>query len=169
LGECINPSQDYQIDRASFGHLESAHLTNFLPLVRDSIFVSISVPPNLKILTDRSAWIGWFPVLFYTTVYVGDIYRSGLPDSVDPGSEEVDAEATRLGTRALFWSACISLFFNFTLPFLVPRTVKRRMIGDIFQEEGGALKRIARKFQISLPMLWALSHALFALCMFSTL
>ena len=108
-------------------------------------------------------------MLFYTTVYVGDIYKSGLPDSVDPTSEEVDAEATRLGTRALFWSACISLFSNFTLPFLVPRTVKRRTIGDLYQEEGGGLKRIARKFQISLPMLWALSHALFTLCMFSTL
>ena len=108
-------------------------------------------------------------MLFYTTLYVGDIYKSGLPDSVDPGSEEADVEATRLGTRALFWSACISLFCNFALPFLVPRAVKRRTIGDLFREEGGTLKRIARKFQISLPMLWALSHALFALCMFSTL
>ena len=118
---------------------------------------------------DPSAWIGWFPVLFYTTVYVGDIYKSGLPDSVDPGSDEVDAEATRLGTRALFWSACISLFCNFTLPFLVSQTVKPRTIRDLFQEESGTLKRVARKFQISLPILWALSHALFALCMFSTL
>ena len=118
---------------------------------------------------DQSAWIGWFPVLFYTTLYIGDIYKSGLPDSVDLESEEVDAEATRLGTRALFWSACIGLFTNFTLPLLVPRTVKRRTIGDLFQEEGGTFKRIARKFQITLPMLWALSHALFSLCMFSTL
>lgn len=117
----------------------------------------------------RSAWIGWFPVLFYTTIYVGDIYKSGLPDSANPESEDVDAEATRLGTRALFWSACISLFCNSVLPFLVSPTVKPRMIRDLFQEEGGALKRIARKFQISLSMLWALSHALFALCMFSTL
>lgn len=108
-------------------------------------------------------------MLFYTTVYVGDIYKSGLPDTVDPESGEVDAEATRLGTRALFWSACISLFSNFALPFLVSQTAKRRTIGDLFQEDGGALKRIARKFQISLPMLWALSHALFTLCMFSTL
>lgn len=108
-------------------------------------------------------------MLFYTTVYIGDIYKSGLPDSVDPESEEVDAEATRLGTRALFWSACISLFSNFALPLLVPRAVKRRTIGDLFQEEGGAMKRIARKFQISLPILWALSHGLFTLCMFSTL
>jgi len=108
-------------------------------------------------------------VLFYTTVYIGDIYKSGLPDSVDPKAEEVNAEATRLGTRALFWSACISLFSNFTLPYLVPRAIKRGVIGDLFQEEGGTLKRIARKFQISLPMLWALSHALFTLCMFSTL
>jgi len=114
------------------------------------------------------AWIGWFPILFYTTLYVGDIYKSGLPDSADPESDEVDAEATRLGTRALFWSACISLFCNSVLPFLVSPTVRPRTIGDLFQGESGAFKRIARKFQISLPMLWALSHALFTLCMFGT-
>ena len=108
-------------------------------------------------------------MLFYTTLYIGDIYKSGLPDSVDPNAEGVDAEATRLGTRALFWSACISLFSNFTLPYLVSQAVKRTTIGDLFQEEGGTLRRIARKFQISLAMLWALSHALFTLCMFSTL
>ena len=118
---------------------------------------------------DRSAWIGWFPVLFYSTVYVGDIYKSGLPDSVDLESEEVDAEATRLGTRALFWSACTSLFCNFVLPFLVSRTSHRRTIGDLFQDDGGPLKRIVQKFRISLPMLWAVSNALFTLCMFSTL
>lgn len=118
---------------------------------------------------DQSAWIGWFPVLFYTTVYVGDIYKSGLPDSIDPESVEVDAEATRLGTRALFWSACISLFCNLALPFLVSPAVKSRTIGDLFQEESGRLKQLGRKFQIGLPMLWALSHALFTICMFSTL
>jgi solute carrier family 45, member 1/2/4 len=118
---------------------------------------------------DTSAWIGWFPVLFYTTLYIGDIYKSGLPDSVDLESVEVDAEATRLGTRALFWSACISLFCNLTLPFLISPAVKARTIRDLFQEESGTLKRIAYKLRISLPMLWALSHALFALCMLSTL
>ena len=108
-------------------------------------------------------------MMFYTTVYVGDIYKSGLPDSVDPTSEEVDAEATRLGTRALFLSACISLFSNFALPLLVSGTPRRRTIGVLLQEEGGALERVVRKFQISLPMLWAMGLALFALCMFGTL
>ena len=150
------------------GTVEFAHFTN-PPSVHDPILVSTLSLLVWNILTDQSAWIGWFPVLFYTTLYVGDIYKSGLPDSADLESEEVDAEATRLGTRALFWSACISLLSNFALPFLVSRTVNPRTIGDIFQEEGGAWKRIARRFQISLPMLWALSHALFALCMFSTL
>ena len=106
---------------------------------------------------------------FYTTVYVGDIYKSGLPDSVDPTLEEVDAEATRLGTRALFLSACISLFSNFALPLLVSETPRRRMIGILLQEEGGTLKRVVRKFQVSLPTLWAMGLALFALCMFGTL
>jgi len=112
--------------------------------------------------------LGWFPMMFYTTVYVGDIYKSGLPDSVDPTSEEVDAEATRLGTRALFWAACITLFSNLALPLLASQTPRRRMIGDLLQEEGGALKRLVRKFQISLPMLWAIGQGLFALCMFGT-
>lgn len=131
---------------------------------------ALTLPKTIKLIfmIQFFAWIGWFPVLFYTTVYIGDIYKSGLPDSVDPESGEVDAEATRLGTKALFWSACISLFCNFALPFIISQTAKRRTIGDLFQEEDGALKRIFRKFRISLSMLWALSHALFSLCMFST-
>ena len=108
-------------------------------------------------------------MMFDITVYVGDIYKSGSPDSVDPTSEEVDAEATRLGTRALFLSSCISLFSNFALPLLVSQTPRSRTIGDLLQEDGGALKRALCKFQTSLPMLWAMGQGLFALCMFSTL
>lgn len=107
--------------------------------------------------------------MFYTTIYVGDIYKAGLPGSTDLESDDVDAEATRLGTRALFLSACISLFCNLALPLLVSPTTKAKTIRDLFQEEHGGFKRIVRKLQISLPMLWALSHALFTLCMFSTL
>ena len=107
-------------------------------------------------------------MIFYTTVYVGDIYESGLPDSVDPTSEEVDAEATRRDTRVLFWSAYINLFSNFALPLLVYQTPKHRTVGDLLQEEGEALKRAVRRFQTSLPMLWKVGQGLFALCMFST-
>ena len=86
-------------------------------------------------------------MMFYTAVYVGDIYESGLPDSVDPTSEEVDAEATRRGTGVLFWSACINLFSNFALPLLVSQTPKHRTVGDLLQEEGEGLKRAVRRFQ----------------------
>jgi len=151
------------------GIVEPVNFADFPSSVHDPILVSIPCFFSLRVLKDRSAWIGWFPILFYTTVYIGDIYKSGLPDSVDPESGEVDAEATRLGAKALFWSACISLFCNFALPFIISQTARRRTIGDLFQEEDGALKRIVRKFRISLSMLWALSHALFSLCMFSTL
>ena len=75
--------------------------------------------------------MGWFPMMFHTTVCVGDIYGSGLPDSVDSISEDADAEATGLDTRALFWSARISLFSNFAFPLLVSKTPGRRTIGEL--------------------------------------
>ena len=64
-----------------------------------------------------SSWIGWFPVLFYTTAFIGDLHKrsSSLPLD-DPG---LDAEATRLGTRALFFSSLVSLAGNVFLPLVV--------------------------------------------------
>lgn len=80
----------------------------------------------------------------------------------------MDAEGTRLGSRALFYSSCISLVANFVLPLFVVKPQLDQGIAGLMSGVG-TLELVMRKLRVGLPMLWAISHALFAMCMFATL
>ncbi|KAG9226953.1 hypothetical protein CCMSSC00406_0003374 [Pleurotus cornucopiae] len=127
------------------------------------------------------AWIGWFPILFYTTIYVGDLYKRAHSSSLPPPSSpefpqaqaDLDATATRLGSRALFYSSLLSLAANILLPFFVAEAsdgsdeFNSRHVSGIRAKllKLGAL--LTRK-KVHLASLWAVSHLIFALCMFGT-
>ncbi|KAF7978571.1 hypothetical protein HWV62_45505 [Athelia sp. TMB] len=76
------------------------------------------VQERVLLVGGASAWLGWFPILFYTTVYVGDIYKRNVPATV-ARDDALDAEATRLGSRALLCSAIVTLAGNLVLPFCI--------------------------------------------------
>jgi len=91
-------------------------------------------------------------------LYVGDTHKQNVLTSSDSPDdinlEVLDAEATRLGSRALFYAALVTLVCNIALPFFIasPGVPKRRLIPEI-----------------RLVTLWAFSLLLFALCMMATL
>ncbi len=103
----------------------------------------------------------------------------GIRQAMDP--EELEEESTRLGSRALFLSAVVSLLGNFILPFFVFETRKKKAIGHSangVQNGGYAPRPLASKtrswgipdiLKVHLASLWASSHAVFAACMFGTL
>lgn len=62
--------------------------------------------------------LGWFPVLFFTTVWVSDIYKSSQPD-LDPSDPAVEADAVRAGARSLFFQSLINIACSIALPFFV--------------------------------------------------
>ena len=116
-----------------------------------------------------SSWIGWFPVLFYTTAFIGDLHKrsSSLPLD-DPG---LDAEATRLGTRALFFSSLVSLAGNVFLPLVVAESVRSRPPPErrFAASRRNMWARLCARLKVSLSILWAMGHLVFAICMFATL
>lgn len=117
---------------------------------------------------DVSAWLGWFPVLFYTTVYIGELHKSAspVPDPSDTTAvRALEAEATRLGSRALLYSALLSLAANIALPFFVSEARQRKPALSPLVTNGTWIER----FQVHLASLWAASHLIFALCMGATL
>lgn len=117
-----------------------------------------------------SAWLGWFPVLFYTTIYVGELHkRASPPPANSEAALALDSEATRLGSRALFYSSILSLFVNVTLPFFVREAAKQSHIGSSAMAKSNWLNIVLNRCQIRLVSLWAASHALFVACMFGTL
>ncbi|KAI0037009.1 hypothetical protein K488DRAFT_75578 [Vararia minispora EC-137] len=118
----------------------------------------------LQIVSTRlnTAWLGWFPVLFYTSLYVGDLYRRSVPVDTALSDTYIDAEANRLGSRAMLYSALLTLATNFLAPILVSE--KRSERGS---SEGRSRKPWFRR-RMHLATLWAISHAVFAACMFGT-
>ncbi|KAJ2923915.1 hypothetical protein H1R20_g13179, partial [Candolleomyces eurysporus] len=114
------------------------------------------------------AWIAWFPVLFYSTLYVGDLHKQVSPlPTTDEARASLDAEATRLGSRALFFSSVVALAANILLPSFVPEAKS----GKEDESTSGFWKRICKVptvLQIHLATLWAASHVIFAGCMFAT-
>ncbi|KAF8963511.1 major facilitator superfamily domain-containing protein [Flammula alnicola] len=117
------------------------------------------------------AWIAWFPILFYSTIYVGDLYKLGSPAATtDEEQSALDAEATRLGSRALFYSALLSLFVNLVLPAFVSEAAGHGRPGVPGFEEPWweRVCRVPRSMQIHLATLWAVSHLVFASCMLAT-
>jgi len=124
--------------------------------------------------TSHSAWIAWFPVSFYSTIYVGDLYKRTSPPANTPDEQNaLDAEATRLGSRALFFSALLSLFLNLALPLFVSESAGtqngRPAIPNTAQSWFKRACRVPRSMQVHLATLWAVSHIVFAACMFATL
>jgi solute carrier family 45 protein 1/2/4 len=93
------------------------------------IFTSIKrLPPQTKKVCQVQfcAWIGFFPMLFYTSAYIGEIYAEPyLQQNPNMTPEELDKlyeNATREGTFALLIFAITSLATNVFLPFFIAPT-----------------------------------------------
>ncbi|KAF9037392.1 MFS general substrate transporter [Hymenopellis radicata] len=177
----------------------------FLKQMKEIITTARILPRVIKqiCIIQFFTWLSWFPLLFYTTIYIGDLHKRAyytsllMTESVGPSSvgmlggsigtrqamdpEELEEESTRLGSRALFLSAVVSLLGNFILPFFVFETRKKKATHTIghstyeangVQNGGYASKTrswgIPDMLKVHLASLWASSHAVFAACMFGT-
>ncbi|KAL5639507.1 hypothetical protein ACGC1H_006221 [Rhizoctonia solani] len=107
------------------------------------------------------SWIAWFPVLFYSSTWVGDIYKAA---AIENGRAEDDPtlhdEATRIGSLALLYSSILSFAISVFAPFFIR---PNRGAGN------DTLKGPMNRFKISLGGLWSFSQALFACSMMATL
>lgn len=109
--------------------------------------------------------------MFYTSLYIGDLYRSThvLPDAAtDADRVALDAEATRLGSRAMLWQSIVALVGNVVLPSFVSPAAGQKtpnaqnLMGVPWWE------KIRRRLEVHMATLWAASHAVFAGCMAGT-
>ncbi|KDQ54090.1 hypothetical protein JAAARDRAFT_136172 [Jaapia argillacea MUCL 33604] len=114
------------------------------------------------------AWIGWFPVLFYTTVYIGELYKRAnpLPADADNGAiQRWDAEATRLGTRVMLYGSVLTMATNFLAPlFVYDEAAEKERNGNQWVEV-----KNPQIYKVHPATLWAASHLLFSCCMGATL
>lgn len=103
------------------------------------VFKSIKrLPPQIKRVCEVQlcAWVGWFPFLFYSTTYIGQLYVNPIfdqnPELSDGDIEAAWEAATRVGTFALLIYAITSFVGSILLPLIIVPTY--RSSGT--QEEG---------------------------------
>lgn len=65
------------------------------------------------------ASLGWFPILFFTTLWVSGIYKLNVPMTEGSAAETYDADSVRAGARALFLQALVNIVCSIGVPFLI--------------------------------------------------
>ncbi|GMF00203.1 unnamed protein product [Ambrosiozyma monospora] len=75
-------------------------------------------------LGEFCAWIGYFPMLFYTTSYVGELYLhelgyNSIADIPSDLKQGILDESIRKGTHALLANSIVALSVDILLPYLV--------------------------------------------------
>ncbi|KAG8849514.1 hypothetical protein FRB91_009834, partial [Serendipita sp. 411] len=82
------------------------------------------------------AFIGWFPFLFYATVWMGEVMAYEI------GGEPTVADATRAGELALLLSSIVSVVVGTVLPYLAQRDTRLLSKGDDDEDEDEEISRI---------------------------
>jgi solute carrier family 45 protein 1/2/4 len=136
------------------------------------IWINIRIlPPNIRqiCLIQFFSWIGWFPVLFFTTVWVGEIYTLSLTDAeiaeIIKGGKNMTEEATLIGFIALLWSSLLGLVTIILLPLVVSffqRRQRRRQMNTYNPHS------YLGSLHLTIADIWTFSLALFGICMFAT-
>ncbi|KZT59273.1 hypothetical protein CALCODRAFT_431195 [Calocera cornea HHB12733] len=149
--------------------------SGFLASMRDIWSNMRTLPPKIRqiCVIQFFNWIAWFPILFYSSEWVGEIYtRSQVVEGRSAMDPAVVSEAMRIGSEALFWQSTVVLTSIVLLPILVgfaEGTLLRRGSASHRRNwsDSWLSSRLLRIF--SLPYLWAVCHLLFAVMMFLTL
>ncbi|QRW25642.1 Uracil catabolism protein 4 [Rhizoctonia solani] len=138
--------------------------TNIFAQIFKDIWENIlTLPRTIRsiCLVQFFSWIAWFPVLFYSSTWVGDIYKA---TAMENGRVEDDPtlhdDATRIGSLALLYSSILSFAVSIVAPFFI-----RSNRGAGSDAPRGAMD----KLKISLGGLWSLSQGIFACSMMATL
>ncbi|KUI59537.1 General alpha-glucoside permease [Cytospora mali] len=137
-----------------------------------------NLPPQIKkvCIVQVCAWVGFFPMLFYTSSFIGEIYvQPYLRENPHMTPKEIDElyeRATRVGTFALLIFSVTSLLTNIFLPFLIAPTYDSQPIGEApgegpatpFRHYGDEKKSWSEHLVIpgfTLRRAWLLSQLLF--------
>ncbi len=103
------------------------------------------------------AWHGWFPFLFYSSSWVGEIYIKYEADHNNASELDRVGKVARIGSLGLMVFSSVSLVSSLLTPLLVKIPSKESFWSAL------------DPYRPTLPRLWAASHFIFALAMFLTL
>jgi solute carrier family 45 protein 1/2/4 len=108
--------------------------------------------------------IGWFPFLFYSTTWVGEVYlRYDAPPDVKAAGD-LTGKVGRIGSMALIAFSIITFVMSVLLPFFVksPDDEKALNFTPRPPKSIAGIVTGLEKYKPSLLTAWTISHCLFA-------
>ncbi|GHJ86937.1 hypothetical protein NliqN6_3339 [Naganishia liquefaciens] len=106
-------TQEEQEREAEFGAKRSK-LTDVVSTIYEAVR-HLPKPVRRVCYVQIAAFMGWFPYLFYSTTWVGEVMATEL------GHEPDTDEATRAGSLALLIYSCVAIVAGTILPYLAAR------------------------------------------------
>jgi solute carrier family 45 protein 1/2/4 len=119
---------------------------------------------SFDLFHDTNIYPGWFPFLFYSTTWVGEVYlRYDAPADVKAAGD-LTGKVGRIGSQALICFSIITFVMSVVLPFFVKSPEDER--GPNFKTQppkhlAGAVSGL-EKYKPSLLTAWTIAHCLFA-------
>lgn len=131
------------------------------------------------------SWIGWFPIMFFSTTWVAEIWfrTRGIGGLEGQSAAQIEA-ATRAGSYAMLWHAIVSFVTAVALPIIVssgfeganiyrerwnpPRSSDSSLI-DALVHTGFRIRRMMPPLPLpwlTTSMTWMFSQIIFAFLMF---
>ena len=110
------------------------------------------------------AWIGWFPFLFYSTTWVGEVYFRYHPETNAKASTDTLGDVGRVGSLSLVVFSIITFLGSVALPWVVksPESASNRTFTP---RPPPGLRPLISLFENRKPELvtaWQWSHLIFA-------
>lgn len=90
-----------------------------------------NLPPQIRKVCEvqLAAWVAWFPFLYYSTTYIGQLYVNPIfekhRDLTEDEINQAWEDATRIGSFALLVNAIVCFTANIVLPLLIVPSYKR--------------------------------------------
>jgi solute carrier family 45 protein 1/2/4 len=135
-------------------------------IIRQIFVAATSLPPRIQAICNIQlwSWIGWFPFLFYSTTFVGEIYfRYDAPQDFT-ASKDALGDIGRIGSFSLVLFSFVTLIGAWLLPLLIRSPDET----SFTPRPAAAIAAIATKvgkFKPDLLTAWIWGHCLFSCTM----
>ncbi|KAI4686366.1 uncharacterized protein J4E84_005643 [Alternaria hordeiaustralica] len=126
------------------------------------VHTALNLPRSIQAICTVQfwAWIGWFPFLFYSTTWVGEVYlRYDAPAEVKAAGD-LTGKVGRIGSMALIAFSIITFVMSVLLPFFV-QSPEEDEKGPGFSRPSKQSTGLA-KYKPSLLTAWTTAHCIFA-------
>ena len=139
-----------------------------IKIIRQIFHAATTLPPRIQAICNIQlcSWIGWFPFLFYSTTFVGEIYfRYDAPHDVKIAKDPL-GEIGRIGSLALVCFSLVTTVATLLLPAFIKSPdeegfTKRPPVGAGIAPIVTAVEKF-NKYKPNLITAWMWSHFLFS-------